>query len=423
MTPGPTPWLERPEWEGGVVRLRQRHRLTAHWVGALIWNGLSLPILVAVWMEPGGWGQVPPPARLLYLAWALFGLFLLFRAVVATLRARRFQDVVLELDPFPGSIGGQAGGSVEIPVPANTDIDARASLHCIHSFLRTEGEGDPRRREVLWSREVIPEVERSGGGSRLRFAFDVPDEDLPESEPPGADDRRFWAVRIVAGLPGADLDRVFEVPVYRVDPPTRASRPFQPPEVDFFRATGGRIDARRIPGGVEIDYRRGRWGWLGPGTAAGGLFFGAVGALVWTLARGGGGASGLGIVPLLFAGFFLLVFGGIGLVLLLAGLHMMLSRRTVTVDEDVVRSRSWWLFLPSESEAPREELTSIESKVTSASGSGTDRVGSHTFVGHLAGGGTILLGDGVRGSYLAEEVARLFEEELGVPVTTGRPDR
>lgn len=423
MTPDPTPWLQRPEWEGGVVRLRQRHRLTAHWVGALIWNGLSLPILVGLWMEPGSWSQFPRPARLLYLAWAFFGLFLLFRAVVATLRARRFRDVVLELDPFPGSIGGQVGGSVEIPVRANAGIDARASLHCIHSFLRSEGDGDPRRREVLWSREVAPEVERSSGGSRLRFVFDVPDEDLPESGPAAADDRRFWAVRVVASLPGADLDRIFEVPVYRTDPPTRASRPFQPPEVDFFRATGGRIDARRVPGGVEIDYRRGRWGWLGPGTAAAGLFFGAVGALVWTLARGEGAGSVTGILPLLFAGFFLLVFGGIGLILLLAGLHMILSRRTVTIDEDTVRSRSWWLFLPSESQAPREELTSIESKVTSASGSGTDRVGSHTFVGHLAGGGTILLGDGVRGSYLAEEVARLFEEELEVPVTTDRPDR
>ena len=410
------PWTQVEAWEGGVIREVTKKRLTGHWLGAVIWNLLSLPILVAISVDPQGWADLPLVARSLYLLWAGFGLYLLYRAVVATTRARRFGHVELVLDPFPGSLGGHVGGALEIPVRRNADVDARVKLSCIHSHVRGTGDDRERKEEVLWSQELVPEVERSIMGPRLHFVFDVPDGDLPQSETwveGGSAERRYWTVHVQARLAGADLDKVFEVPVYRVDPPLHAFRPFEPPEVDLLELADSGVVARHTPDGVEIDYLRGRWGGMGWGVGVAGLVFAGIAWMTWYLPR----SQGLATFTILFSSLFVLLFGLVAVALLFSGAHMMLSRRALRVEHGTLTVGSWWFLVPSEEELELSETARIEGVVRSSAGAGTERVPNYTFYAIPYEGEKVLIGDGIRGTYLANRIATVLDEATGVEVT------
>lgn len=432
------PWLDRADWSEGVARSRSRAFLFAHWFGAVVWNGLSVPLVFGLFLG-GRWTDVPWAGRMLFGLWIAVGVLILTNAVVATVRARRFRGLTLHLDPLPGSIGGQAGGALEIPVPIGVGIDARVTLRCIHAYVRGTGRNRTRQQDVLWSDELIPEIERSAGGSRLRFVFDVPALELPESEVGGEDDtlrltstttgaegRRFWAVRISARLPGADLDETFEVPVYRLDPPTHASRPFDPPAVDPAELHQGGIDMSRTGRGLEIGFRRGRYGSAAPGALVAGIAFGGIAVLVRSMAVGESGAATSALPVDVFTGLFVVAFGLVGLVLILFGMHMLTSRRTVTVGDRTIRVESRWLLFGGSDEVAVTELDTIEATATSRSGQGSAANIFYTLHAVPRSGTKVVIGDGIRGSYLLKRVTEALEDETGIAIVRtegvqGRP--
>ena len=96
---------------------------------AVIWNALGIPL---------GWMVLKGDEDLgVFLAWVLplfafTGVALLFIAVRDTMRWRRFGGLTIELDPFPGSIGGHVGGSVELPLHPSDTFELRTTLSCVH---------------------------------------------------------------------------------------------------------------------------------------------------------------------------------------------------------------------------------------------------------------------------------------------------
>lgn len=440
MTRTERPWLDRADWSDGVARSRSRAFLFAHWFGAVIWNGLSVPLVFGIFLGDR-WAEVPWAGRMLFGLWITVGILILANAVVATARARRFGGLMLHLDPLPGSIGGQAGGALEIPVPIGVGIDARVSLRCIHAYIRGTSRNRTRQQDVLWSDELIPEIERSAAGSRLRFVFDVPALELPDSEigddddrlrltsaADGAEGRRFWAVRVSARLPGADLDETFEVPVYRLDPPTRASRPFDPPAVDPVELHQGGIDMSHTGRGLEVAFRRGRYGGAAPGALAAGVAFGGIAVLIGSLAVGEPGTVTSALPIDLFTGLFIVAFGLVGLALVLFGMHMLTSRRTVTVGDRTIRVESRWLLFGGSEEVSVAELDTIEATATARSGQGSAANIFYTLHAVPRSGARVVIGDGIRGSYLLKRIGEALEEQTGIAVVRkenvrGRPTR
>ncbi|MCH7562435.1 MAG: hypothetical protein IH968_01315 [Gemmatimonadetes bacterium] len=178
--PAEQPWLAESRWAGGRVRSTAPKELAVMWLFAVIWNALGSPL---------GWMVLKGDEDLgVFLAWVLplfafTGLALLIIAVRDTMRWRRFGGLAIELDPFPGSIGGHAGGSVELPLRPSDTFELSATLSCVHVRISKSSNNSSKWESVVWARQMVPEAGRSGTGVRARFTFELP-EGLPETEEP-----------------------------------------------------------------------------------------------------------------------------------------------------------------------------------------------------------------------------------------------
>ena len=410
------PWLSSDQWLGGIARSDGTRQLFVHWLSAVVWNLFGAALVYALWSQ--GWESFPVLLRWLLVAFIAMGVPILLAALVYTARIARFRNLRLELDPFPGSIGGQVGGTIDLPVRRGVDIDARVTLHCIRSYMRGSGENRSRREDVVWSAQAPPALERSGTGTRLAFTFDVPDEDLPESELEDIrepEDYHYWSIHVAGDLPGADLDQTFEVPVFRVEPALTASRQHTAPETSTRASTERGVDLERLADGFRVTYRRRRYGlaplWL--------LGFGLVtvtsGVFVFTQT----GGRGLGAFGMLFGGIFLVVFGLVGLLCLALGGSMLLSHRVVEVSSGGIRSAHSFVLGRSVRDVSLDDIDRITAKVTMQSGQGSRARTSYTVYAHLRSGRRLVLGDGIQGAHLLDQLREAIEAETRIGVEVG----
>lgn len=202
------PWLARPEWAENRIRSNARLGMYAIWFFAVIWNAISAPaafVIPDVWRKEGA-------LALVVLLFPLVGAGLLFWAVKLTREWRRFGVTPLTMDPFPGAIGGDVGGEVELNVPYVHNLRCEVTLSSLYSYMSGSGKNRSRSERVVWQDSGYVQVERTAKGMKLRFRFAVPDGLHASEEESG--DYYFWRVNIKAELPGSDLDRSFTIPVY-----------------------------------------------------------------------------------------------------------------------------------------------------------------------------------------------------------------
>ncbi len=202
------PWLARPEWAENRIRSGARTGMYAIWFFAIIWNAISAPAAFAipeVWRKEGA-------LALIILLFPMVGMGLLFWAIKMTREWRRFGVTPLAMDPFPGAIGGDVGGEIELSVPYVSNLTCEATLSCLYSYESGSGKNRSRNERVEWQDSGYTRVERTARGMKLRFRFAVPEGQRPSEEESG--DYYFWRLSIRAQLPGVDLDRSFTIPVY-----------------------------------------------------------------------------------------------------------------------------------------------------------------------------------------------------------------
>ena len=380
--PDPIPQIlkSRPDWASGVASTAGRKELITHWVGAAIMNVLGLPV---GWIALFGDRDLPVYLQVVLPSFTLLGLLILFVAVRESLRWRRFGRLEMTLDPLPGSIGGHVGGSLELPIHQAAGSDCRVMLMCIRDRLVKTKDGSSRSESVEWARETLPDIGRSGSGVRLQYTFEVP-EGLPPSEEP-SDDYHKWVIRVQADLPGADLDQVFEVPALLVDPPLQAREPAlaEATAAEALELSPRVVRVHRSRGGLTLYFPAGR-GVLG--------------------------------------GIMLLIFGGVGALMMLLGLYSLVNSLVVEIRNGKVTARRSF-FVPFSRTARFDEIQRIEMDVHSRVGQGA-KSSSHVRIrGIVRGGRRISLGDDVPLGRQSEILAALLEEAIGVPVETVKRSR
>ena len=420
-SPEPLPPIlnSRPDWASGVASAAGRKELRVVWMAAAIMNTLGLPV---GWMTLFGDRDFPVYVQVALPAFTLVGLHILFVAVRDSFRWRRFGRLEMTLDPLPGSIGGHVGGSLELPIHQAAPSDFRVMLLCLRDRLVKTHDGSGRSESVEWGKETLAELGRSGRGVRLRYTFEVP-EGLPPSEEP-SDDYHKWVVRVQADVPGADLDQVFEVPVLLMDPPIEAREPAlsEATAADVPTLSPRVVRVHRSRGGVTLSFPAGRGGIGGLMILSFGAVFagGGVFALVSTTEVGAGGL--IGAVAVGFGGFFLLVFGGSGALMMFLGLYSLLNSLVVEIRNGKVVSRRSF-FLSFKRIARLEEVEKIEMDVHSRVGQGAKSLSHMRIRGFLRGGRRIPLGDDIPLGRQSEILAALLEETTGIPVETVKPSR
>lgn len=205
-------WRFRKGWETNHIKGVIAKELWFFWGFTIFWCSISLPI---AWKIPMLFSE--HGSKILFLAaFPVIGFGLFIYTIVITFQQSRFRGLRLILDPYPGSLGGQVGGILDLnslSVAELTNNPFKVTLECIHVRGPDGAKRNVQRTQVGWSESGKAELSSTYSGTRLTFCFDA-----PKRLPPTTIDRRehfnYWLLTVSAKLPGADLNQNFDIPVF-----------------------------------------------------------------------------------------------------------------------------------------------------------------------------------------------------------------
>lgn len=400
------PWESRAAWKDNRIRSHRRLGVWVAWTMAVLWNLVAIPMAFTVVPRALARGNHLAAGTLVLVA--LVGLVLLAWAARSAFHARRYGDTRLELDPFPGSIGGHFGATLAVPVAYSSGLRFLATLQCVeHTRTRSGGKTSYESR-TLWQVRGLAQVEAQGEGVRLAVRFDVPAH-LPASEDPGSDYHR-WELQ-VQSVPGSSGDnlapgfaRSFDVPVYLTNQKSvwlrhdAAEHP-QLAEVAQAGDDANLSDMEQVPGGVRLYFPYGRrWKTMLALLVFGAIFAGA-GTLLWN-----------SDAPLPFT----LIFGGIGWLVVLGALYGLGNSLTVHLDRQGIRSERRLLGVVRwQSAALASEVTRLELKESYSTTTGGHKETYYRLQAALASGKTITVADSLRGKAAAQQLLSSLCRQTG----------
>ncbi|MDH3377280.1 MAG: DUF3592 domain-containing protein, partial [Gammaproteobacteria bacterium] len=205
---GVAEWQSKPDWRANRIRSDAKAGVWVLWGFAIVWNLISSPLLFVFRdeLEQGN------HAIWIGLLFPIVGVGLLLYAIKKTLEWRRFGVTLLRLRPFPGEIGGMVAGYIDVRLPYDPHLKAECALSCTRHYWTRSGGKHKNRQDIVWQDRQPARVESGANGTRLSFEFRTESGTPATSMESG--DHHTWTLSIAAELPGADLARNFEIPVY-----------------------------------------------------------------------------------------------------------------------------------------------------------------------------------------------------------------
>jgi hypothetical protein len=344
-----TPWLAEEQWASQGIQCNQRGSMLFWWFFALFWNLVSSPLLFAIPTELEK-GNYP---ILIGLVFPLVGIWLLWRAIHNTLQWRRFGNVTFHMDPYPGSVGGDVGGSFELPLPYDSTHNFTATLTLVNRYESGSGKDRSTSERPKWQQQGIAVTESSQTGTRVFIRFAVP-EGLPVSEPVSKN-YHLWRLVVVASIPGVDFSATFELPVFATGEKSRHIRQETTNTAATLEQNYQQIEAlvEMVPVGDGMEWKQpvGR----NIGMAIGLLLF-------------GGFFAGAGLFLLQKSFWFSLPFSLVGWIVVGSALYTPLNSLYVRVDGSGLYRRRSWCGIPMVSQTfPPERIAgfTVEQGVTS----------------------------------------------------------
>jgi hypothetical protein len=206
-------WQSRKGWESSQIYSNAGRGVRFFWIFAVAWNAISTPILFILPEEL----HKNNYAALIAVLFPAVGLLLIYKAIKRSLEYRHFGKVIYRMDPYPGGIGGHVGGHIQV---RNLDF-RRASeaktlmvkLECVYSYVSGSGDSRSRRESIKWAEQGKPKIDNALEGTNLAFRFDIP-AGLPPADVEQSGAYHFWRLGISAEIPGIDLDRSYNIPVF-----------------------------------------------------------------------------------------------------------------------------------------------------------------------------------------------------------------
>lgn len=351
----------KPEWAKGRIRDKARATMWFAWGFSAIWMLISLPLVFRLPEEVFEKGNV---AAALGLLFPLVGLGLVFWALKATLRYRKFGFTEMELKTLPGAIGGRLQGTLHTGL-RQVPVQVHIVLSCVHL---TESRGRRRdvRESLLWQDEYTlspAQVEQGMRGLAFPVDFVIP-RDCRQTDESNRESRIIWRLEASAEMSGPDYHSLTEVPVFET-----AESSDEVPEPSRFVKEARQRQRTRGPQGSKVR--------LSPTPAGGRQFY-------FPPARNKGAALSLTVFTLIFAGittalviwgfsdggwfsplnlFFLLfpaVFGFVTLLLVLFTLDSWFGATRVVIEDGRLRVRNAILGLGRWKEISCHEIAGIK---------------------------------------------------------------
>lgn len=397
------PWLANDSWQTATLRSSSKASMYAAWGFAAFWNLISIPLPFLMFRELT---EKQNYAALLALLFPAVGIGLLVWALRRSREWYRFGATPLTLDPFPGSIGGHVGGTMELSMPYDPLLEINVSLTSLQSYVSGSGKNRSRREKALWQDSQLAKLSSAQNGTRLTCRFNVP-ESLRESDAVrGGGTYHLWRLNVSSQLAGADLNRDFDIPVYAT---AALSAQITDRQFDAAARQNDVLAEQSARDKIKFSY-------AGMGKS-----------IVYSAGRHLGGSIGASLVGAIFAGvgWFLLtaeserfigsVFLFLGSLVGLGGLYMGLNSLQVSSSAGRLHTVRRILGIPVSRRSMRLDQIA---RVYKDSGMQTQSGGKHVMYYSVyakdIGGKKLCLGEGFTGDSEAEAAIRLISRELSI---------
>ena len=403
------PWLLNDDWQTNIVRSSSKASMWTAWVFAIFWNAISSITPFIAWREVVDKQNY---IALVALLFPLIGIGLLIWALRRTFEWRRFGPAPVTLDPFPGSIGGHVGGTIDVNLPFDQDNKFQLTLTNVHSYVSGSGKNRSRKESAKWQDVIVAHAEPGAKGTRLTFRFDVP-EGLRESDTEQGDSYYLWRLNVSADIPGTDIDRDYEIPVYATRETSRflsghaVERARSEQAIVNEQAVRRLINLEYTPTGKRLLFPMGRM--LGPSLI--GLLVGPIFA-----------AAGWFLVFHEKQTVFGSIFGGIGLLVAVSCFYAIFNSLEVVQTSLGIKTVRRLLGIPIRAvELRRDDIRRLEKKTTMQSQSGKRHVVYYKVCAVDGSGKKHDIGLGFRGESQANAAMQLIAKEFGLRVPEDEP--
>jgi len=398
-----SPWLLNDNWQTPTIRSSSRVAMWAAWGFAAFWNLISAFTPFLAYREVV---ENQNYIALVALLFPLVGIGLITWAIRRTLEWRRFGSAPVTLDPFPGSIGGHVGGTIDLNLPYDAATRFELTLTNVHHYVSGSGEDRSHKEKALWQDVQVAHSELGSRGTRLTFRFDVP-EGLAETDAEAeGDSHDAWRLNLRAELPGADLDRDYDIPVYAT---ATQSRMLSNRSVERSRRELGVIADERIREAISLRHDGNGKSMLFPmgrnlGASIAGFVIGSVFA-----------AAGWYLVIEEGQRIFGSVFGGVGGLIAIATLYMTLNSLEVSQLGSTVRTVRRVLGIPvSRKTMQRHEFDKFIKDSSFQTQSGGKHVMHYSIYALDRFGNRLVVGEGFKGESEANAAIRFIAQQLGL---------
>lgn len=411
------PWLEEKDWHNGQIYSNARAMLYFSLIFTLFWNAISFPIAYfAITDIYHGWNITHIDPVLFVLLFPTVGIGLLFWTYKNFRQWVAFGRLALTLDPYPGSIGGEVGGFLELPITWRSGYDFQVTINCIHHTISQSGKNSRHNQDVAWKKFAALEYEPSANGIRLKFKCLV-DDGLYESEEKSGRSYYRWVAHIKGQdkIANISLDREFDIPVFKLDTPKSSLLHVTAPAPEFEveQISEQQVQIKQNARALELNYPSSRNVSVGRGLLIVAMVFLAVtGFLIyetWTEAQE---ISSFTLFSAGMTGLMSLIFGTVGLLMLGFAVYLLSNRLKVVINSNGILVNSESVFHHSEKSAQFSDIQSIEKKSTMSSGQGTSAIRYFTLTVNLKNNQKLTLGSGIKGQLVAESIMKLIKQQI-----------
>lgn len=352
------PWLWRDDWAARRIVETSTHLAPALWVFALVWNAITIPLVIALLRLM----LFKPVLAVVVVVLPIIGLTILCGALYVSMRSWKFGKSVCMIDALPIPVGGSFHGEIAHRESSVPESGYRLELRAVNRITTGSGQNRHMVETTLWQSElrVSPAlVAPSPAGVRVPFDFDIPP-DAPQSDLHDPTDLTMWRLIASAEMPGIDYNARFELPVFETTEGHAAEAVSAYHVAHRAEAAQRELGAESLVtvtpmpnGGTEFR--------IAPAREVGAIVTIVVILAIWFGAIAMMVRSG---VPIVFAIVFVL-FGLLFLVMLIDAL---VGRSIVVVDRQRLRAERTWLGFASTTDLDPAKIDSIRAKPGARSG-------------------------------------------------------
>ncbi len=401
------PWLTRKQWSSPTIYSNAKLGIMVIWGFAVVFSGISSLVLIsgrAQMLADFNRGEHLVAVVLLF---PVVSVFLLYQAWRMTRDWLRYGRTPFHMDPYPGRIGGQMGGHIDLNLPFSSAQTFEATLVLCRRVTRSSGKETKVDESIIWQRSVPLHHEtcmtEKGAGTRVRLVTNVP-EGLAESQEPSSN-FHLWRLTIKALDKSLRFNRSWELPMFsgadqaETQLPSVALAAYEEKQLESLdeltqiTQQGDSIWMRFTPNNTrKLNLMM---------TIFGALFFSvgigmtqAEGAMTW---------------------LFVVVFGAIGFLILSLGVYGLGKELRVGVSpEQVVTKRFWFGLALPEKVSPRHQAKHMKIESGGSMSSGTETVKYYQLKLIMHDGTKLPIGFGIDGYGKAEKLAQQLSMLTGL---------